>query len=112
MAAAAVSSKSFGKQQIENEIKGCLDFLKYIYTIFGFSFELNLSTRPEKYLGELEVWNKAEEVREEHSQWESWLERERDRWTEQYTEKERAVLALVRSACLHCSPDEASMSWC
>jgi len=26
--------------------------------MFGFEFELNLSTRPEKYLGELEVWDR------------------------------------------------------
>ena len=35
---------------------GCLDFLKHVYGIFGFSFSLKLSTRPEKYLGELAVW--------------------------------------------------------
>ncbi|CAK7304388.1 Threonine--tRNA ligase 1, cytoplasmic [Vulpes lagopus] len=47
-------------EQIEDEIKGCLDFLRTVYSIFGFSFKLNLSTRPEKYLGDIEVWNQAE----------------------------------------------------
>lgn len=44
-------------RKIEQEIIGCLDFLNEVYGIFGFEFELNLSTRPEKYLGDVEVWN-------------------------------------------------------
>ncbi len=40
---------------------GALDFLNAVYTIFGFSFELKLSTRPENFLGEIEVWNHAEQ---------------------------------------------------
>lgn len=47
-------------EQIEEEIKGCLDFLRTVYSIFGFSFKLNLSTRPEKFLGDIEVWDQAE----------------------------------------------------
>lgn len=46
--------------QIEGEIKGCLDFLRTVYNVFGFTFKLKLSTRPEKFLGEPEVWNTAE----------------------------------------------------
>ncbi|CAL8249120.1 unnamed protein product [Merluccius merluccius] len=46
--------------QIEEEIKGCLDFLRTVYQVFGFTFKLNLSTRPEKFLGEVEVWDQAE----------------------------------------------------
>ncbi|KAG7481331.1 hypothetical protein MATL_G00065580 [Megalops atlanticus] len=46
--------------QIEEEIKGCLDFLRTVYNVFGFTFKLNLSTRPEKFLGEPEVWDQAE----------------------------------------------------
>ncbi|KAK0154514.1 Threonine--tRNA ligase, cytoplasmic [Merluccius polli] len=46
--------------QIEEEIKGCLDFLRTVYQVFGFTFKLNLSTRPEKFLGEAEVWDQAE----------------------------------------------------
>lgn len=46
--------------QIEEEIKGCLDFLRTVYDVFGFTFKLNLSTRPEKFLGDPEVWNQAE----------------------------------------------------
>uniref|UniRef100_A0A8C0VEQ0 threonine--tRNA ligase n=1 Tax=Cyanistes caeruleus TaxID=156563 RepID=A0A8C0VEQ0_CYACU len=47
-------------EQIEEEIKGCLDFLKSVYAVFGFTFQLHLSTRPENYLGDLEVWDHAE----------------------------------------------------
>uniref|UniRef100_A0A671RDY8 threonine--tRNA ligase n=1 Tax=Sinocyclocheilus anshuiensis TaxID=1608454 RepID=A0A671RDY8_9TELE len=48
--------------QIEFEIKGCLDFLRTVYDVFGFTFKLNLSTRPEKFLGEPEVWDQAEKI--------------------------------------------------
>lgn len=44
-----------------SEIAGLFDFLQCIYGLFGFTFKLKLSTRPEKYLGELETWNYAEE---------------------------------------------------
>lgn len=46
--------------QIEDEIKGCLDFLRTVYDVFGFTFKLNLSTRPEKFLGEPQIWDQAE----------------------------------------------------
>lgn len=48
--------------QIEKEIKGCLDFLRAVYDVFGFTFKLNLSTRPEKFLGDPAVWEQAEKV--------------------------------------------------
>ncbi|XP_071503272.1 threonine--tRNA ligase 1, cytoplasmic-like isoform X2 [Diadema antillarum] len=48
------------QDQIETEIAGCLDFLKSVYSVFGFTYKLVLSTRPEKFLGEIEVWDNAE----------------------------------------------------
>uniref|UniRef100_A0A0E0QH05 threonine--tRNA ligase n=3 Tax=Oryza TaxID=4527 RepID=A0A0E0QH05_ORYRU len=48
-------------QQIKDEVKAVLDFINYVYEIFGFKYELELSTRPEKYLGDIETWNKAEQ---------------------------------------------------
>lgn len=54
---------SFSLFQIGEEIKGCLDFLRFVYEKFGFSFKLYLSTRPDKYMGKLELWNSAEAVR-------------------------------------------------
>ncbi|CAI2722716.1 unnamed protein product [Schistosoma spindalis] len=48
------------EDQIKDEIKSCLDFLGHVYGLFGFSFELYLSTRPEKFMGEIEMWDRAE----------------------------------------------------
>ncbi len=31
-----------------------------VYATFGFTYQLRLSTRPETFLGEIEVWNDAE----------------------------------------------------
>jgi len=49
------------EDQIKDEVKAVLEFINYVYEIFGFKYELELSTRPEKYLGEVETWNKAEQ---------------------------------------------------
>ncbi|XP_015603699.1 threonine--tRNA ligase, cytoplasmic isoform X1 [Cephus cinctus] len=49
-------------EQIKQEVLGALQFLKHVYTVFGFTFNLVLSTRPEKYLGELAVWDQAEKA--------------------------------------------------
>merc|ERR1711997_635762 len=46
--------------QIKQEMDGALGFLKHVYQTFGFTYKLKLATRPEKYLGDIEVWNKAE----------------------------------------------------
>ncbi|KAE8617575.1 hypothetical protein XENTR_v10009123 [Xenopus tropicalis] len=46
--------------QIQEEMNGCLQFLQSVYKVFGFTFQLHLSTRPENYLGEIEIWNEAE----------------------------------------------------
>ncbi|ELU38637.1 Ths1p [Rhizoctonia solani AG-1 IA] len=46
--------------QIEQEIEAIFEFFKRVYGIFGFTFKMELSTRPEKYLGNIETWNTAE----------------------------------------------------
>jgi len=46
--------------QIREEILGCLDFMKSVYDTFVFDFELCLSTRPDKYMGEKSQWDEAE----------------------------------------------------
>ncbi|XP_022733881.1 threonine--tRNA ligase, mitochondrial 1-like isoform X2 [Durio zibethinus] len=48
------------ESQIKEEVKGVLEFIDYAYTVFGFTYELKLSTRPEKYLGDLATWERAE----------------------------------------------------
>jgi len=52
-------------EQISTEIRNALEFLKHVYGIFGFAFDLKLSTRPDKFLGDQELWNKAEKQLEE-----------------------------------------------
>jgi len=47
--------------QLEDEIKGVLKFTLFILNSFGFNeFDIYLSTRPDKYVGSLENWAKAE----------------------------------------------------
>jgi len=46
--------------QIKSEMAGALNFLKHVYQIFGFTYQLRLSTRPEKFLGDIKVWDMAE----------------------------------------------------
>lgn len=47
--------------QIEEQIKEVLSIVDGIYETFGMKYEIFFSTRPDDYMGELEVWNKAEE---------------------------------------------------
>ena len=46
--------------QIMDEVLGFLDFMSYVYDVFGFKYELFLSTRPEKMLGSAKLWDMAE----------------------------------------------------
>ena len=48
------------ENQIGSEIKNIIEIAKSIYEIFGLDFELTLSTRPDDYMGDIELWNKAE----------------------------------------------------
>jgi threonyl-tRNA synthetase len=49
-------------EQIMDEIVGQLEFLEYCYQIFGFEYELFLSTKPEKALGDHSLWEVAEKA--------------------------------------------------
>jgi threonyl-tRNA synthetase len=51
--------------QIREEIESAFDFLSSVYGIFGFTFKLKLSTRPEKYVGDIATWDAAEKKLEE-----------------------------------------------
>lgn len=48
------------RSQIKEEIDNCLDFLTSVYGVFGFTFSLELSTRPDDYIGDLNMWDIAE----------------------------------------------------
>ncbi|MDL1970503.1 MAG: threonine--tRNA ligase [Candidatus Desulfofervidaceae bacterium] len=45
--------------QLNAEIKGVLDFVEEVLQIFGFDYEVELSTRPEKSIGSDEIWEHA-----------------------------------------------------
>jgi len=48
------------REQIEDEIFGCLDYAKFIYDLFDLEAEFELSTRPENRLGTDEEWDFTE----------------------------------------------------
>ncbi|XP_019332905.1 threonine--tRNA ligase, mitochondrial isoform X1 [Alligator mississippiensis] len=47
--------------QLASEISGCLDFVHTIYSALGFTARFYLSTRPEGFLGDVNVWDQAEQ---------------------------------------------------
>ena len=48
------------ENQIEAEVKELLRLIERIYSAFDMGYAIKLSTRPEKFLGEIEVWDRAE----------------------------------------------------
>ncbi len=54
------------EDQIESEVVRLINFIDRIYSIFGLSYSIELSTRPEeKYIGDIEVWNRSEKALED-----------------------------------------------
>ena len=52
--------------QIKQEIIGIMDLVRFIYgDVFGFSYRVELSTRPEKAMGDPLMWEKAERALQE-----------------------------------------------
>ena len=49
-------------EQIEAEITLALQIIDHVYRVFGFEYEIELSTRPEDYMGDLTLWNQAEQA--------------------------------------------------
>ena len=49
------------EDQVEDEVFRMIDLADYLYSTFGFKYTVELSTRPEDYMGDLETWEKAEE---------------------------------------------------
>ncbi len=47
-------------EQIKDEIKGVAQLIDKVYKQFGFSYHVELSTRPESFLGEIAMWDEAE----------------------------------------------------
>lgn len=51
------------EDQIEDEIIRLINFIDRVYKVFGLSYSIELSTRPEdKYIGDLAIWDKSEEA--------------------------------------------------
>jgi len=48
------------EDQIEQEVLGALNFMKFVYDTFGMTYKLELSTRPKKALGDVALWERAE----------------------------------------------------
>ncbi|MCR5161848.1 MAG: threonine--tRNA ligase [Lachnospiraceae bacterium] len=49
------------ESQIEDEIADIMDIAEKLYGTFGLTYKAELSTRPDDYMGEIELWNKAED---------------------------------------------------
>jgi threonyl-tRNA synthetase len=44
---------------METELINFLKFVDEVYGVFGLTYEMALSTRPEGYLGEIEIWDQV-----------------------------------------------------
>ena len=54
------------EDQMEDEIIRLISFIDRVYKVFNLPYTIELSTRPEeKYIGSIEVWDRAEKVLEE-----------------------------------------------
>ena len=50
--------------QIHQEVLNTLRMVDQVYGLFGLTFVMHLSTRPEKYIGTVEIWDNAEKILE------------------------------------------------
>ena len=48
------------ESQIEDEIADVMEVADQIYNTFGITYRAELSTRPDDFMGDIEVWNRAE----------------------------------------------------
>ena len=48
------------RSQIKDEVFRMIDLADYLYGTFGFKYSVEVSTRPDDYMGDLESWNLAE----------------------------------------------------
>ena len=54
------------EDQIESEVVNLISFIDRMYSVFGLTYDIELSTRPEeKYIGDIDVWNKSEKALED-----------------------------------------------
>jgi threonyl-tRNA synthetase len=48
------------EDQIKDEVADLFDFMSSFYGLLGLTFKLRLSTRPDKFMGEIATWDRAE----------------------------------------------------
>ena len=48
------------EDQVKEELNSLFDLALHMYNVFGLKFKPTLSTRPEDFMGDINVWNKAE----------------------------------------------------
>ena len=53
------------EETLEQEIKDILKLYDEIYSIFGLEYKIELSTRPESYIGDIAIWDKSEKILED-----------------------------------------------
>ena len=54
------------EDQIESEVIRLINFIDRMYGIFGLTYDIELSTRPEeKYIGDIAIWDKSEKALED-----------------------------------------------
>ncbi len=54
------------EDQLVEQITELLQFYEEMYSVFGLSYHIELSTRPEEgYIGDLAIWNKSEKILQE-----------------------------------------------
>ena len=54
------------EDQIEEEVIRLINFIDRIYSVFGLTYSIELSTRPEeKYIGDIAIWDRSEKALQE-----------------------------------------------
>lgn len=53
------------KEQLKNEIINLINLFDEFYNLFKIDYFIELSTRPEKYIGDINVWNESEKILKE-----------------------------------------------
>jgi threonyl-tRNA synthetase len=51
--------------QIHEEVLNTLKMVERVYNLFNLKYNIKLSTRPDTYIGTVEIWNKAENILED-----------------------------------------------
>ena len=51
--------------QVEGEVVRLINFIDRVYAMFGLTYTIELSTRPDKFIGDIEVWNRSEKALED-----------------------------------------------